>query len=155
MKSDREELLSGELRGGPPDSESASERFFGAAIQRILRSLIVFGSLGTLFVALRFGSRPTIGFVLGTALAYENLRSLSLAVNSLGERIAVGHSTESGGRIVFQFIARILLVALAGCAIFIGSPKSLPGYLAGLCMPVAAMLWEAGNEAFAAFRRGL
>ena len=151
---DREDTTEVIPVGPPPDPDSPSERFFGGAVPRILRGILLFGLLGTAISA-ALDLKFALGFLIGSALAYENFRSLSRAVNSLGERVVLGHSRESGGRIVFRFIARILLVALAGYAIFISSPKSLPGYLAGLCIPVAAMLWEAGFEAFAALRRGL
>lgn len=139
----------------PPDPNSPAERFYAAAISRVLRGIILLGLLGTAFTFIRFGLRPGVGFLFGTALAYWNLRSLVSAVNALGERIVVGQSRERGGLIVARFIVRILLVILVACAIFKGSPGSLPGFLVGLCMPVPALMWEAGYEGFATLRRGL
>ena len=144
-----------EFRGSSADPDSPAERFYGAAIGRILRTILVFGAIGVVLTFTRFGLRPGLGFAVGLGLAYWNFRSLASTVNALGERIVVGHSGESGGVIVFRLISRILLVGLAGYAIFISSPGSLKGFLVGLCMPVPALMWEAGYEGFAALRRGL
>jgi hypothetical protein len=152
---DESELPQDETPGLPVDPDSPAEQFYGAAITRVLRLTVIFGAVGILLAFGAYGVRAGLGFLLGVALAYWNFRSLASTVNSLGERIVVGHSGENGGVIVFRLISRILLVGLAGYAIFIGSPGSLRGFLVGLCMPVPALMWEAGYEGFAALRRGL
>jgi hypothetical protein len=144
-----------ETPGPPADPNSPAERFYGAAVSRVLRMIVVFGAIGVGLAFMVHGWRSGSGFVVGLGLAYWNFRSLASTVNALGERIVVGHSRESGGVIVFRLISRILLVGLAGYAIFISSPGSLKGFLVGLCMPVPALMWEAGYEGFAALRRGL
>ncbi len=144
-----------ETPGPPPDPNSPAERFYGAAITRILREIFVLGIAGTAVVLATYGIRSGLSFFAGAALAYWNFRSLVSAVNSLGERIVVGHSGEKGSAIVFRFLSRILLVGIAGYAIFLGWPGSLPGFLVGLCMPVPALMIEAGYEGFTALRRGL
>jgi hypothetical protein len=141
--------------GPPPDPDSPAERFYGGAITRILRGAIVCTALAAAVGFFVYGARAGVGLLLGAALSYWNFRSLALAVNSLGERIVVGHSREKGSAIVLRFISRILLVGLAGYAIFLSWPGALPGFLVGLCMPVPAMLFEAGYEGFTALRRGL
>lgn len=138
-----------------PDPDSGAERFYGAAIGRILRLTLIAGAIGVLLAFTAYGVRPGLGFVLGLALAWWNFRSLAAVVHALGERIVVSRSKETGGVIVVRLISRILLVGLAGYAIFIGSPGSLKGFLVGLCMPVPALMWEAGYEGYAALRRGL
>ena len=153
-KNDAEQELP-EESGPPPDPNSPAERFYGGAITRILRGTIVCSVLAAAVGFFVYGARAGVGVLLGAVLAYWNFRSLTLAVNALGERIVVGHSREKGTAIVFRFISRILLVGLAGYAIFLGWPGSLPGFLVGLCMPVPAMLFEAGYEGFTALRRGL
>ncbi len=145
-----------EIPPGPPaDPNSPAERFYGAAVNRILRFTLVFGACGVIVLFGAYGVRPGLGFLFGVGLAYWNFRSLAKGVNALGERIVVAHSGEKGSSIVFRFISRILLVGLAGYAIFISSPGSLKGFLVGLCMPVPALMWEAAYEGFAALRRGL
>ena len=141
--------------GTPTDPDSPAVRFYGAAVTRVLRMILVFGAIGLGLAFVVYGWRSGLGFVVGLGLAYWNFRSLASTVNALGERIVVGHSRESGGVVLFRLMSRILLVGLAGYAIFISSPGSLKGFLVGLCMPVPALMWEAGYEGFAALRRGL
>ena len=155
-KTDAERDLSPtETPGLPPDPNSPAERFYGSAIKRIVRGILVLGIAGTVVALVAYGIRPGVGFFVGAGLAYWNFRSLVSAVNSLGERIVVGHSREKGSAIVVRFISRILLVGIAGYAIFFSWPGSLPGFLVGLCMPVPVLIFEAGYEGFTALRRGL
>jgi hypothetical protein len=142
------------IPGPPADPDSPSERFYAGAIRRIHLAILVVGVSGCVFSGARYGMRSGTGFVLGAAISYWNFRSLVSAVISLASSIVNDHAKPSGASIVFRFIVRIPLVALAGYGIFISSPGSLRGFLAGLCVPVAAILWEAGYEAFAALRRG-
>ena len=144
-----------ETPGPPPDPNSLAERFYGAAITRIERGTLILGIVGTVVVFAAYGIRTSLSFFTGAALACWNFHSLVSAVNSLGERIVVGHSREKGGIIVVRFISRVLLVGMAGYAIFLGWPGSLPGFLAGVCMSVPALIFEAGYEGFTALRRGL
>jgi ATP synthase I chain len=141
--------------GPPPDPDSPAEQFYGAAVSRILRTTLIVSLIAVVVALAIRGVRPALGVLIGSGLAYWNFRYLASSVNSLGERIVVGHSRESGGSIVFRFISRILLVGLAGYAIFLSSPGSLSGFLVGLCMPVPALMWEAAYEGFTALRRGL
>jgi hypothetical protein len=154
-KTDDEPVGPEEEPGQPPDPDSPAERFYGGAIKRILRGTLILALTGTAGAFLYYGLRTAAGFSVGAGLAYWNFRSLTVAVNALGERIAVGHSRENGSGIVFRFISRILLVGLVGYAIFLGWPGGLRGFLVGLCMPVPALIWEAGYEGYAALRRGL
>jgi hypothetical protein len=154
-KTDETELPDNEISPILPDPSSPAEQFYGRAIERVLRFTLVFAAIGAVLSFAAYGWRSGIGFLIGGAFGYWNFRSLSRAVNALGERIVVGLSQEKGTTIVFRFISRILLVGLAGYAIFVSSPGSLKGFLVGLCMPVPALMWEAGYEGFAALRRGL
>jgi hypothetical protein len=155
-KTDAEpEFLPEDSPGPPPDPNSPAERFYGAAIMRIVRGILMLGIIGTGIALAAYGIRTGVSFFLGAALAYWNFRSLVSAVNSLGERIVVGHSAEKGSAIVFRFISRILLVGITGYAIFLSWPGNLPGFLMGLCVPVPALVFEAGYEGFTALRRGL
>ncbi|MGE5109828.1 MAG: ATP synthase subunit I [Acidobacteriaceae bacterium] len=154
-KNDAEQELPEETPGPPPDPNSPAERFYGGAITRILRGTIFSAVLAAAVGFFVYGAQSGVSVLLGAALAYWNFRSLAISVNALGERIVVSHSREKGSSIVLRFISRILLVGLAGYAIFLSWPGSLPGFLVGLCMPVPAMLFEAGYEGFTALRRGL
>ena len=61
-------------------------------------------------------------------------------------------SNEKGRVIVFRFLIRYGLVAVVAYAIFKGSALAFRGFLWGLCLPVVAMMVEAGVEGWVAFR---
>lgn len=141
------------ILGPPADPESASERFYGGAIRRVRIAIAALGIVGFAITSVRFGFPSVLGFAVGLALSWWNFQSLIWAVTGLAGRIVEHQEATSGGSLVFRFIVRIPLVALAGYAIFISSPGSLRGFLVGLCVPIAAIFCEAGYEAFAALRR--
>ena len=154
-KTEGEEFPQEEIPGAPPDPNSPAERFYGAAVTRIVRWILVLGIAGSGVAFAGYGVHMGVSFLLGSGLAWWNFRTLASNVNSLGERIVVGHSREKGSVIIVRFISRVLLVGMAGYAIFLSWPRSLPGFLAGVCMSVPALVFEAGYECFSAFRRGL
>jgi hypothetical protein len=94
-----------------------------------------------------------VGFAAGAGISYFNFRSLAQGVEGLADRIVNRHSQEKGGRIVLRFLVRYGLVGAAAYAIFTSSALAFRGFLWGLCVPVAAMMIEAGFEVYAAFRR--
>lgn len=142
------------ILGPVADPNSPSELFYSRAIRRVRGFTIALALSALLFTGAVFGTRALAGLLLGAALGYWNFHSLVGAVNTLAGRIVEQHEVTRGGAMVFRFIARIPLVALAGYAIFISSPGSLKGFLAGLCVPIAAIFCEAAYEAYAALRRG-
>jgi ATP synthase I chain len=141
----------------PPQSSAASaaaEQFYSGAIRRVLRILAVLAVALVVPVWLVFGMAPTLGFVAGAAASWLNFHSLSRGVEGLSDRIVSAHSQERGSIVVARFLLRYLLVGIVAYAIFKGSFYAFRGFLAGLCLPVAAILSEAAYEAYAAFRRG-
>ena len=52
------------------------------------------------------------------------------------------------------FFLRYVFAGIVAYVIFTSSSQAFRGFLFGLCTPVAAMLMEAGFEAYAAVRRG-
>jgi hypothetical protein len=79
---------------------------------------------------------------------------LNKAVQSLANRIVDSGQRASGFSLVNGFFLRYLLAGLVAYVIFTSSSQAFRGFLFGLCTPVAAMLVEAGFEAYAALRRG-
>jgi hypothetical protein len=132
----------------------AHEHFFAQAIPRMLRILIVLDALLVLVVALRFGRISAAGFAAGAAMAYFSFRSLNNAVQMLAARIVETAKAEHGFGLVAGFFLRYLLAGIVAYVIFTGSLQAFRGFLFGLCTPVAAMLMEAGYEAYAALRHG-
>ena len=129
------------------------ESFNARALARMFRAMLVV-SLLLLGPALwRYGWAGGFGFAAGATVSCINFRALQRSVEGLAERIVNRNSQEKGGRIVFRFLVRYALVGAVAYAILIGSALAFRGFLWGLCLPVAAMMIEAGVEAYAAFRK--
>ncbi len=138
----------------PPPAENAADRFFSAAIPRMLRFLLTLGSIFTLGAAWRFGWKSALGFAAGSLVSYLSFRSLNKAVLSLASRIVDAKRPASGFSLVNGFFLRYLLAGIIAYVIFTSSSRAFRGFLFGLCTPVAAMLMEAGFEVYIALRRG-
>lgn len=138
-----------------PADESRSHAFYAGALTRIPRLILAAGVVAIAVCWTWLGWQAAAGCAVGVLAGYESFTGLVRAVNGLAGRITEQGSRESGGRIVARFLLRYLWAALAAYVIFSVSRTALLGFLAGLCLPVAAMMLEAGYEAWAAVRRGL
>jgi hypothetical protein len=138
----------------PTEPTTPADRFFSAAIPRMLRSLLILGAVFTLGAAWRFGWVTALGFAAGAFIAFLSFRSLNRAVQSLASRIVDAKQPASGFSLVHGFFLRYLLAGIVAYVIFTSSSRAFRGFLFGLCTPVAAMLVEAGFEVYAALRRG-
>jgi ATP synthase I chain len=143
----------------PNPEESATDElarldsFHERAIPRMRRTMLFAGVLLLGPVYWYYGWAGALGVAAGSAVSYINFRALVQGVESLGERIVNQQSNERGWAIVLRFLVRYGLVGVAAYAIFKGSVLAFRGFLWGLCLPVAAMMAEAGVEAWMAFRR--
>jgi ATP synthase I chain len=135
-------------------AETAADRFFSAAIPRMLRFIFILGTLFTLCASWRFGWIAALGFAAGAVVAYLSFRSLNKAVQSLASRIVDSGQPASGFSLVNGFFLRYLLAGIVAYVIFTSSSQAFRGFLFGLCTPVAAMLMEAVFEVYTALRRG-
>lgn len=136
----------------PPNP--AAENFYGGAIHRIVRILMILAVITPLPVWWFYGLAAAAGFFLGGLISWVNFKSLARSVEGLASRIVEAHSRERGGVVVLRFLLRYVLVGIVAYAIFRGSSQAFRGFLFGLCLPVGAMLCEAAWEAYAALRRG-
>ena len=136
-------------------SGAEAESFYSGALARIARCMIALAVLFTAAGWLRFGWRIALGFACGCAIAYLNFRWLERVVSAIADRATQTGQAQSGAGVVFRFLLRYLLMAVAAYAIFSVSPASLNGLFAGLFLPVAGILCEACYEAYAAVIRGL
>jgi ATP synthase I chain len=123
-----------------------AEAFYDGAVDRIMRSILLFGGLLIPAVWFRCGFLTTAGFVLGSIISYLNFRWLAAAIRALGTRIVEAQSSERGYGIVARFLLRYALIGFIAYATFVSWPVAFYGFLAGLCMPVAAMMAEAAFE---------
>jgi hypothetical protein len=138
-----------------PAPAEASEAFYSRALPRIRRFMIGLAIPLAIFILLRFGLKIGLGFIVGCAIAYLNFYWLKRVVSGLADKVTGTGKRASSAGIVLRFLARYFLMALAAYAIFRISPASLYGLFAGLFLPVAAIMCEAGYELYAALRYGL
>jgi hypothetical protein len=135
-------------------NQTPADRFFSQAIPRMLRFLIVLSVIFMLIVAIRFGVITALGFGAGAIMAYFSLRSLNKSVEGLAAHIVATNQSGGGFSLVNGFFFRYLLAGIVAYVIFTSSSQAFRGFLFGLCMPVAALLMEAGFEAYNALRHG-
>ncbi len=132
-----------------------AEAFYSGALVRIRRYMLIIAPAATVAVWAGLGWQFGSGFICGCAIAYLNFHWLKKGVFALADRVTrIGQRASSRG-IVLRFLLRYFLIALAAYVIFRVSLAGLYGLLAGLFLPVAAILCEAIYEGYAAFRRGL
>src|SRR5262245_34059875 len=111
------------------------ERFFEGALRRIFRSIAVLSLIGAAVLFAFFGWPWGAGFAAGAAASWLNFRWLKQLVDALGGR-------RPRARLAAFLGARYLLLGLGAYAILRYSEISLPAALAGLFVPVAAVLFE-------------
>ena len=140
---------------GPTAPISPADRFYDAALGRIRRFILILGTIGVIVSALRFGRAVTAGFFVGAVISYFNHASLERVVEALGERVTTGKSRERGGAIVVRAAMRYTVIAMGAYVIFKVSQAALYGFLAGICLTIAAMACETAVEIYGALRRGL
>ncbi len=134
---------------------AAADHFYSGALNRIRGFM---SGLAPLLVAVawwRFGIRPALGFVFGCAIAYINFHWLKRVIAGFVDRATGAGTTQSGQGIIFRFLLRYVLMALGAYVILTVSPASLNGLLAGLFLPIAAILCEAVYELYAALACGV
>lgn len=136
-------------------SAEHSEAFYEGALGRIRNIMLALAGPLALAAGLVFGWAEALGFLVGSAVAYLNFHWLKSGVAAVADRITGTGKRVSSAGIVARFLLRYLLMAAVAYAIFTGSDASLYGFLAGLFLPVAAMMCEAAYETAVALRRGL
>ena len=136
------------------DGESRAESFYSGALTRIPRFMIALALLLSGAGWLRFGWRVALGFACGCAIAHLNFHWLERVVTALADRATQTPYKQSSGGIVFRFLVRYFLMAVAAYAIFSVSPASLYGLFAGLFLPVGGIACEAAFELYMALARG-
>ncbi len=129
--------------------------FYSGALTRIHKFMIVLAVLFSAAAWFRLGWRVALGFAAGCAIAYLNFHWLKRVVGALADRAVQPEQTTSGKGIVMRFLLRYFLMAFGAYAIFTVSRASLFGLFAGLFLPVAAIVCEAGYEAYAVLLRGM
>lgn len=135
--------------------DPAADAFYAGAERRALRFLIALAAGGTVVLWVRYGGWLAIGFVFGSAASVVNFFWLKRVVAGFTGAIVRDESRPSTGLLVFRYLVRFALITFAAFAIFKSSRISGYGFLAGLFLPVAALMCEAAYETWMAVRRGL
>jgi hypothetical protein len=142
---------SGEL--GWAETSAQEMVAYGNTVRRIEWLIVVAGAVCAGVAVWPLGWPLAAGMVVGTALAWINFRWMAAGINAIGERIVKAKSEERGAAVVARGVGRIFLIALVAYGIFVCSVRGLVGFLAGLAMPVIALMCEAMYEFVASYRR--
>jgi len=136
-------------------SQISSQEMAGyrSTLRRIEWMIGCSGVVSALAVVRPLGWALAAGLLFGSLVAVINFRWLAASVNAIGERIVNLQSKERGAAVVARGVGRIFLIALAACVIFVCSVPGLVGFLAGLAMPVVAIMCEAVYELVASNRQ--
>jgi hypothetical protein len=127
--------------------------FYSHAVDRIQKLMLVLGLAALVTTFAYFGWRIGIGFALGAGISYLNFHWLKKVVAGIAElTISSGAAVSSRG-VVHRFLLRYFLMALVAFVILTVSRESLYGLFAGLFLPVAAILCEAGYEVWVVLGR--
>lgn len=130
------------------EPETEQNDFYSGALDRIRKFMLVLGLAAFLTAFSFFGWRIALGFALGGTIAYLNFHWLKKVVGGLADLTIQSGTPASNRGVVHRFILRYLLMAFVAFAILTVSRESLYGLFAGLFLPVAAMLCEAGYETY-------
>jgi ATP synthase I subunit len=140
--------------GNSEQTENAGEQFFAAAYQRIVHILLGLVPCLVVLFWMLFNHKFAVGFLVGGAIAILNFLSLRRLVIAFADRVIASDGERRSSGLVLRFLLRYGLVGVAGYAIFKSSAMSAYGLLAGLAIPAAGIMIEAGYELYGSFRRG-
>lgn len=134
------------------DAAPANSDFHAHALERINTFMLVLGAAALITAMTMFGWRIGVGFAVGGAVSFLNFYWLKKVVAGVAAAAAQTGTAVSSRRVVQRFLLRYFLMAIAAFVILIVSRDSLYGFFAGLFLPVAAMLCEAGYETYKVIR---
>jgi hypothetical protein len=135
-------------------AESAAERFLDGAHRRLARLMLALGSLTAPLLWAALGWHFALGFLLGALVAAINYYWLKSIAAAFAD-VATQTGRHSSAGIVAKSLLRLVLLGVLVYVIFRSSGQVAYGFLAGLFVPVAAMVCEAGYEAWSALRHDI
>jgi hypothetical protein len=135
-----------------PDQHPAENTFYIEVYRRLIWLMAALALVGTVAAGIWYGATMALGFLAGAAIAALNLHWLKLTIEAMGGQLPTKARTARG--VVVRFLLRYVLIAAAAYVILKSTANSLYGFFAGLSVPVGAILIEAVNETFRAFRTG-
>lgn len=114
--------------------------------------MLVLGAAALVTAMAMMGWRIGLGLAVGGVVSFLNFYWLKKVVAGVAAAAARTGTATSSRRIVQRFLLRYILMAIAAFVILTVSRDSLYGFFAGLFLPVAAMLCEAGYETYRVLR---
>jgi len=108
----------------------------------------VLGMAAVITGTVMFGWRIGVGFAVGAGVSFLNFYWLKKVFAGVAAATVESGNPASSRWVVHRFILRYFLMAMAAFVILTVSRDSLYGFFAGLFLPVAAMLCEAGYETY-------
>ena len=129
-------------------SQETSNDFYSGALERISKFMLILGAAAMATAFAMLGWRIAVGFAVGGAVSFLNFYWLKKVVAGVAAAAVRSGTAASSRRVVPRFLLRYFLMALAAFVILTVSRDSLYGFFAGLFLPVAAMLCEAGYETY-------
>ncbi len=130
------------------DGSQQSDDFYSRALERIHKFMLALGVAALVAGSAVFGWRIGLGFAVGGAVSFLNFYWLKKVVAGLAAGTVQSGTPVSSRGVVHRFILRYFLMAMAAFVILTVSRDSLYGFFAGLFLPVAGMLCEAGYETY-------
>ena len=130
------------------DATQQEGDFYSHALERIHKFMLVLGAASVVTGTAFFGWRIGLGFAVGGGVSFLNFYWLKKVVAGVASATIQSGKPASSRWVVHRFILRYFLMAMAAFVILTVSRDSLYGFFAGLFLPVAAMLCEAGYETF-------
>jgi hypothetical protein len=127
--------------------------FYSRALERIHKFMLVLGFAALVTATIILGWRIGLGFAVGGAVSFLNFYWLKKVVAGVAAATVESGTPASSRGVVHRFLLRYFLMAMAAFVILTVSRESLYGFFTGLFLPVAAMLCEAGYEAYAVLIR--
>jgi len=129
------------------------DEVYSHAVERIPQFMVGLGLLFSAAAWWKYGRASALGFLGGAVIAFLNFRWLKDGVNGLADRVTNSGKSQSGKGIVARFLLRYVLIGAAAYVILTSFPAGLRGLFAGLCLPVGAIVFEAGYEIYLAVVR--
>jgi small-conductance mechanosensitive channel len=130
-----------------------AENFYAAVYRRIVRDMVALFLIATPVIWIRFHWAVGLSFVAGCAVGALNFYWLKVTLTAMADRVTSTGQPQSSAGVVFRFLLRYVLIAVAVYVIFRGSAGSVDGLFAGLFVPVGAIFIEAMYATFAGLRR--
>jgi ATP synthase I chain len=130
------------------ETSQSTDDFYSRALERIHKFMLVLGVAALITSTAMFGWHIGVGFAVGGAVSFLNFYWLKKVVAGLAAATVQSGTPASSRGVVHRFLLRYFLMAMAAFVILTVSRDSLYGFFAGLFLPVAAMLCEAGYETY-------